>query len=171
MPKYIRLLLTPEQRTELNWRARARVVASRVRERLEMIRLSDLGWTIPQIAAALAHHDQTVRKYLKVFQVSGFAALADGPRSGRPRTVTSADLEVIERLLDEAATGSRTWTLGQLVGWLAETRRVTIGTDRLRVLLRQRRFRWKRTKRSVRHKQSDPDLQARKLADLETLIL
>jgi hypothetical protein len=35
--------------------------------------------------------------------------------------------------------------------------------------LRARKFRWKRTKRSVRHKQRDPDLQRRKQAELEVL--
>lgn len=58
----IRVCLTPAQRTALHQRARARVVAPRLRDRLEMVRLSDLGWTVPQIAAYLDCHHQTVRK-------------------------------------------------------------------------------------------------------------
>jgi len=50
MPKIIRLTLTPEQRAELQQRARERTIAPRLRDRLEMVRLSDLGWTVPQIA-------------------------------------------------------------------------------------------------------------------------
>ncbi len=38
-----------------------------------MVRLSDLGQTIPQIARVLDRHEQTVRTYLKAFLVAGFA--------------------------------------------------------------------------------------------------
>src|SRR5918911_3747087 len=90
VPKIIRVQLTPKQRNELNQRARARDVAPRLRERLEMVRLSDLGQTIPQIAQTLGHHEQTVRKYLTAFLADGFAALPDRPISGRPPTVRCA---------------------------------------------------------------------------------
>jgi IS30 family transposase len=81
MPKIIRVSLTPQQRIELNQRARARSLSPRMRDRLEMIRLSDLGQTIPQIASLLQAHQQTVRKYLKRFiaQAQSFDALADAP--------------------------------------------------------------------------------------------
>ena len=45
MPKMIRVQLVPEQRDELNQRTRARILAPRLRERLEMVRVSDLGQT------------------------------------------------------------------------------------------------------------------------------
>jgi DNA-binding CsgD family transcriptional regulator len=88
MPKVIRIRLTPEQREELTQRARARTVAPRLRERLEMVRLSDLGQTSPQIAQTLGHHAQTVRKYLTAFLSEGFDALPDRPISRRPPPVT-----------------------------------------------------------------------------------
>lgn len=56
MPKIIRVCLTPDQRTQLNHLARSRSLAPQLRERLEMLRLSDLGHTIPQIACALGRH-------------------------------------------------------------------------------------------------------------------
>jgi hypothetical protein len=87
--------LTREQREELNQRARAHTVAPRRRERLEMVRLSDLGQTIPQIAHTLGHHEQTVRQDLKAFLSKGFAALPDRPISGRPPTVTRADVDAL----------------------------------------------------------------------------
>lgn len=171
MPKIIRVTLTPEQRAELNRRARERTVAPRLRERLEFVRLSDLGWTIPRIAASLQRHQQTVRKYLKAYLAGGLAALPDQDRPGRPPTLTVADLAALERLLDESAATGRTWTLPHLVQWLADARHVIISAGYLSTVLAQRRFRWKRTKRSVRHKQKDPVLQAAKLADLESLSL
>ncbi len=171
MPRVIRVRLSAEQWTEWERLWRAGTLAPRVRERLEMIRCSDLGWSPPRIAAALGVHEQTVRKYVKAFVAGGFAALADQPRSGRPPTVTAADLDALERLLDESAASGRTWTLPQLVQWLATARGVTISAGRLSVVLKARRFRWKRTKRSVRHKQPDPDRQRQAEADLATLLL
>jgi putative transposase len=109
-----------------------------------------------------------VRKHLKAFAAGGFAALADRPRSGRRPRLRAADLAAVEALLDRDAAGERTWTLPQLVDWLAGEREVAISANRLGRLLRQRRFRWKRTKRSVQHK-ADPVRQAEKEADLRTL--
>jgi transposase len=163
--------LTPEQRAELNQRARARTLAPRLRDRLEMVRLSDLGQTIPQIAQMLGQHEQTVRKYLKAFLVDGFAALPDRPIPGRPPTIRRADLDALGQLLDVAAARGETWTAPRLRHWLATERGVHISSDRLGVLLRRERLRWKRTKHSVRHKQKDPALQDAAKAHLESLIL
>jgi transposase len=169
MPKVYRVTLSAAQRAELNQRARSRTLAPRLRDRLEMVRLSDLGWRVPQIVGALGAHEQTVRKYIKAFLVQGFAGLADQPIPGRTPRAGAEDLEALGRLLDEAAARGQTWTAGQLAAWLARERAVQLSTSRLRVLLRQHDFRWKRTKRSVRHQRRDPDLQAAKEADLELL--
>lgn len=169
----LRVELTPEQRAELNRLARQRELAPRLRDRLEMVRLSDLGQSVRQIAATLGCHHQTVRRHLHAFLAGGFAALPSPPPKGRPPRLKPEHLVALEQLLDEAATGgehARTWTLPQLCAWLDEQFQVQISGPRLSVLLKERHFRWKRTKRSVRHKQRDPDLQARKTADLETLI-
>jgi transposase len=169
MPKIIRVSLTPEQRDELNRRSRERVLTPRLRERLEIIRLSDLGHTVPQIATTLGRHHQTVRAVLKAFLADGFAALPDADRPGRPPTLLPEHLDALERMLDEAATSGQTWSLPLMVDWLKTQFGVTISTERLSVLLKARKFRWKRTQRSVQHKQSDPDLQVAKQADLELL--
>jgi transposase len=171
MPKVYRVELSNEQRAELNERACARTLAPRLRERLEMVRLSDLGWRVPQIAQALGVHEQTVRKYIKAFLADSFAGLADQPIPGRPPRASAADLAAVGQMLDEAATQGQTWTARQVAAWLARERGVRLSTSRLRVLLRQHKFRWKRTKRSVRHQRKAPDLQARKAADLELLHL
>jgi transposase len=171
MPKIIRVSLTPEQRAELNRQARAETLAPRLRDRIEMIRLSDLGHTIPQIARALDQHEQTVRKYVKAFLAGGFAALPDAPRPGKPATLTGTHLAAVEQLLDEAAASGRMWTAPLLVRWLHDQFGITISEAWLSERLKARKFRWKRTQRSVRHKQKDPDLQAQKEADLEVLKL
>jgi transposase len=159
----------------LQRRARERVLAPALRDRLEMIRLSDLGWGIPKIARYLGRHEQTVRKYVKAFVAAGpaggWAALPDRPRPGRPPTLTEAHLLAIEHLLDEAAArGDRTWTAPQLAQWLDDTHGVQVRPKYLGERLRARKFRWKRTKRTVQHK-ADPDRQKEAKADLAALAL
>jgi len=121
MPKVIRVTLPPEQRAELNERARVRTLAPRLRDRLEMVRLSDLGQTIPQIARQLGVHEQIVRKYLKAFLDSGFVALPDHPVPGRPPTVTPAAVAALGHLLDEAAAQGHTWTTSSCLVRLSPT--------------------------------------------------
>jgi transposase len=163
--------LTPEQRTELQRRARERVIAPALRDRLEMVRLSDLGRSVPAIARDVGAHEQTVRKYVKAFLAAGWDALPDRPRPGRPPRLTEAHLLAVERLLDEAAaTGTRTWSAPQLVQWLADEHRVRVTPKYLAECLAARRFRWKRTKRTVQHK-ADPVRQDQAKADLAALAL
>jgi transposase len=163
----LRIELSPAQRAELERRLRARTTERRVHERLAMVRAVADGATVPQAARALGVHHQTVRKFVKRFLAEGFAGLADRPRAGRPPRLGEADLLALEARLDaDAASGARTWTLGQAAGWLAEERGVRISPDRLGVLLKRRAFRWKRTKRSTAHKQGDGLRQAEAHADL-----
>ena len=86
MPKVIRVELTRHQRVELNRLVLQYESARSTRERLDMIHLADLGWSIPRIAAHLNVTDQTVRKWVKAFLTGGFPGLHDRPRSGRPAT-------------------------------------------------------------------------------------
>jgi transposase len=169
MPKIIRITLTADQLDDLNARARSRDLAPHERERLEMIRLSHLGHTVPQIAAHLGRHQQTVRRVSSGFRTDGFAILADRPRPGRPATLTAALLAKIEQRLDDDAAAGRTWTMPQLAAGLEEEHGVVSTPGWLAERLKARRFRWKRTQSSLRHKQADPDLQASKRADLEVL--
>ncbi|MGI5837782.1 MAG: helix-turn-helix domain-containing protein [Chloroflexota bacterium] len=162
----IRVQLSPDQREELQQRTREWGLSPQTRERLEMIRLADTGWNIPKIARYLGRQEATVRKYIKSFLAEGFDALPDRPRPGRPKKVTEEHLKAVEKLIDES---KRTFTAPQLVKWLQEEHRVHISTDRLSRLLKQRRYRWKRTKRSVAHKRKDPNLQAAKEAELEVI--
>jgi transposase len=162
----IRVELTPAQRDELRARTRASGIAPRTRDRLEMVRLSDAGWTIPRIAAHLGCHEQTVRKYVKAFVADGFAALPDRPRPGRPPRVTADHLRAVEALLDA---GGRTWTTRQLVEWLAREHGVRVHPDHLSRLLHARRFGWQRTVTSVAHRRRDPAAYDAKVGELDAL--
>lgn len=162
----IRVELRPAQAAELRARTRERGLAPRTRDRLEMIRLADAGWSMPRIARHLGCHEQTVRKYVKAFLVGGFAALPDRPRPGRPPTVTEAHLAALETLLDDS---TRTWTTRQLVAWLEREHGVRVHPDHLSRLLHRRKFGWKRTTTSVAHKRKDASLYDAKVAELDGL--
>lgn len=167
MPRLLRVTLAPEDEGELRRRTRVRA-APWERLRLECVRLSHRGWTVPEIAAHLEVHQATVREALKRFAVGGFDALPDSHRSGRPPTLTAEVLAAVEALLDDAAQRGEAWTVPRLVDWLEREHRVAISAGRLGVVLNRRGFRWKRTKRTVQHK-ADPVLQERAKGDLEVL--
>lgn len=160
----IHVRLTEAQRAELRLRTRKPGIAPRTRDRLEMVRLADAGWSAPRIAQHLGCHEQTARKYVKVFLAEGFDALVDRPRPGRRPTVTEEHVQALEALLDA---GGRTWTAAQLVAWLEREHGVRVHPDHLSRLLHQRRFGWKRTVTSVAHKRRDLAQYEAKVAELD----
>ncbi len=160
-----RITLTDEQRGELRARARQVGLAPSTRDRLEMVRLSDAGWSVPRIAGHLGHHEQTVRIWIKAFLTGEFDALPNKPRGGKESALSAPMLESVRA---EVATGTRTWTAAQLADWVAEHHRVRLSADRLRIHLRRAKISWQRTSRTLRHKQ-DPDEVAEREAVLTDL--
>ncbi len=161
-----RVTLTEEQRLELNRRAHQPGVAPSTRDRLEMVRLSDAGWSIPRIARHLHQHEQTVRAWVKAFLTGNFDALTNQPRGGSVSKLTPSILEAVGQELDKA---ERTWNAQQLADWIAERFGVRVQPGQVRRKLGRAHLSYKRTSRSLRHKQSAPDVavKAEALALLE----
>jgi transposase len=161
-----RISLTDEQRRELRARTHRAGIAPSTRDRLEMVRLSDAGWSVPRIARHLGQHEQTVRAWIKVFLTGGFDALPNKPRGGKQSALTAAMLEAVRA---EVATGERTWTAAQLADWIAAHHGVRLSADRLRRHLHRARISWQRTSRTLRHKQDPAEVAERRavLDDLE----
>ena len=160
-----RVTLTDEQRQELKRRTHRAGLPASTRDRLEMVRLADAGWSVPRIARHLGQHEQTVRAWIKAFLSEGFDALPNKPRGGRTSRLTPPMLADACR---EVARGGRTWSAAQVGQWLAENHGVRLSVDRLRVHLRRAGLSWQHTRRSLRHKQ-DPVQVADKRASLATL--
>jgi len=154
-----RVRLTDAQQAELSRRAHAPGVRPRTRDRLEMVRLSDAGFSIPQIAHHLRVSEQRVRHHLKAFLAGGFDALPDRPHPGRPSALTPAMLEALRQ---ELRRGERTWTAPQLAAWIAERFGLRLGPDWLRQRLQRARLAYKRTSRSVKHEQKPEEVAAKK---------
>ena len=158
-----RIALSDEQRQELRERTRQAGIAPSTRDRLEMVRLCDAGWSVPRIARHLGQHEQTVRAWIKAFLDGGFPALPNKPRGGKQSALTAALLAAVRA---EVAKGTRTWTAAQLADWVAEHHGVRLSADRVRVHLRRAKISWQRTSRTLKHKQ-DPDEVAERQAVLE----
>ena len=160
-----RVTLTDEQRLELNRRAHQTGISPSTRDRLEMIRLADAGWSIPRIAGHLHQHEQTVRYWVKAFLANGFDALTNQPRGGSVSKLTPALLEAVGQELDKA---ERTWNAQQLADWIAERFGVRVQAGQVRRKLGRAHLSYKRTSRSLRHKQN-PSEVADKQEALATL--
>src|SRR3954454_2128721 len=160
-----RVMLTAEQRQDLRQRTRGAGLAPSTRDRLEMVRLADVGWSVPRIARHLGQHEQTVRTWIKAFLAGGFAALPSKPRGGGHTALTPGILAAVR---GEIATGGRTWTAGQVRDWVAEHHGVRLSPGRMRMHLKRAKLSYQRTSRSLTHKQ-DPQQVAEGAATIEEL--
>jgi putative transposase len=160
-----RVTLTAEQAAELTRRRRDPKTKPRVRERLEMVRLSDKGWSIPQIAQHFELTESRVRHWIKQFLVEVFDGLADRKGVGPKRRLTE---EILEGLRQAVGQDGRTWTAAQVNDWLLEHHGFTMNRRYLSEVLGNNGLSYKRTTRTIRHKQK-PEQVADRKADLETL--
>src|SRR5262249_21987225 len=111
----IRITLDEATRDELQHLRRSGP-SSRVRDRIEMVALSDAGWSAPKIAVHLAYHAQTVRDLLRAFLARGPAALHPF-RSGP--TPDTERFDQVATALRDLLRQPRTWTSRQLSRALA----------------------------------------------------
>ena len=160
-----RVALTNDQRHELQQRTRRPSITPATRDRLEMVRLADVGWSVPKIAQHLGIHEQTVRAWIKAFLAHGFDALTNTPRGGDMSAVTPA---MLEAACAEVTKSGRTWSAGDIADWVAAQYNVRISAGRMRVHLKRATFSYQRTARSLTHKQHPEQVAARK-AELEAL--
>jgi transposase len=160
-----RVHLTEEQRAELQRRTRMPGLMPRTRDRLEMVRLSDAGWSIPKVARHLRLDEQRVRYWIKRFLAGSFAALPDQPHRGQPSRLTP---EILTALKAELAKGNRTWTAQQLADWLADHHGIEIGADWLGRKLRRARVSYKRTRTGLKHQRNPAEVEVKE-AELHAL--
>lgn len=160
----IRVSLPPAERAAVQWLRRDATCTPAERDRVEMVLLSADGWSPPRIAVHLGYNAATVRRILLRFQASGSPSLrrqrpGPPPDAARRAQVTAA----LDRLLDH----DRTWTTAQLAAALAE-QDIRLSTRQTRRYLREMGARWRRTVRTLKHKQ-DPVKAARATMVLDSL--
>jgi len=158
-----RVILTNEQRLELNRRAHRRDIRPEVRDRLEMVRLSDSGLSVPKISRLLAVHEQTVRHWIKAFLTGGFDALQSRPSGGVVAGKVSAFTpDMVAALRQEIEQGKRTWSAPQMADWVDATFRVRLSPARIAVHMKRAGLVYKRTNRTLKHKQKAEEVSAKR---------
>ena len=122
-----------------------------------MVRLCNLGWSIPKIALDLQAHEQTVRRTcalarsrIKTYLAAGFDALADKPRPGKKSAIGPDLLEQVKAWLQQ---DRRTWSASQIAQQVQERLGIRRSEAQWRRLLRRERLSYKRTRRTLWHKQ------------------
>ncbi len=161
MPKLIKARDPQDGREEARIRrlARSRLGPRDCVVRARMVALSWDGRRVPDIAAALGCHPQTVRERLAAFDAAGVDGLRDQPRAGRPRRITEAERSRLIRLVaadppgrlvrhgaagldavDEALPGY--WTLDTLAE-AAVRAGIAIARSQLRRILLAEQVRWR----------------------------
>ena len=147
----LRITLSRDQRATVQAARRDPTLTPLERDRAEMVLLSAAGWSPPAIAQHLDYHAATVRLALKAFAARGLPGLwhqrpGPPPDTARREQISAAQ----DRLLDQP----RTWTAAQLAQALQEEG-LRLSTRQTRRYLQGMGAKWRRTVRSLRHKQ-DP---------------
>jgi transposase len=146
----IRIYLDDATRDELQ-ALRRKPLPPKARDRIEMVTLSDAGWSAPRIAAHLGYCGQTVRDLLRDFLARRTEALHPR-RTGPPPDAARRDRVAEE--LRKALAEERTWTSRQLSRALAE-RGIALGARQVRRHLKRMKAGYRRTASTLKHKQ-DP---------------
>jgi putative transposase len=146
----IHIQLDDATRTELQALRRS-ALSPTARDRLEMVLLSDAGWSPPRIAAHLGCHPHTARKALRLFHQQGMAGFSRR-RPGPPPDQARRDR--ITGLLAELLGQERTWTSAQLAQAL-QPHGIVLGAPQVRRYLKLLQAGYRRTASTLKHKQ-DP---------------
>jgi transposase len=154
----IRIQLNDTTRAELQ-ALRRTTLPAKVRDRLEIVLLSDAGWSPPRIAQHLGCHPHTSRAVLKAFRDRGQPALwpdrpGPEPDQQRRRAVAGALLLVLAQ--------ERTWTSRQLSAALGE-RGIRLGPRQVRRHLKALKAGYRRTASTVAHKQDPAKVERAKV--------
>lgn len=148
----LRLRLTPDQHDAVQALRRDRTLTPTERDRVEMVCLADAGWGAPAIAAHLRYNPVTVRRLLKRFPDTGVPGLRRRPPGPPP---DSARRAVVDAALATLLDRDRTWTAAQLAAALGDEYGIALSSRQTRKYL-GRSAAWRRTVRTLRHKQ-DPE--------------
>jgi len=139
--------LTAEETTQLRALAQSRTAEARLRDRARSCRRSHEGARVMHLVAELGRDEKTVRTWSTRFNRDGIAGLADAPRSGRPPTLTAAQLSevvaVSRQAPDRLALPFGSWTLDRLTAYLQEECQVPIHRSRVSELLRAEGLHWR----------------------------
>ena len=130
----LRIFLT-EQQDQTLLKLRTEDVPQKVKDRASAIRLNAHGWYVEKIAAHFNWTPQTVREVLHKWQKLGMEGLWELPGRGRKPRWKEEDIVFLEACLKLEP---RTYNSSQLAQKLETDRKIHLGSDRLRRILKKR---------------------------------
>jgi transposase len=137
----------------------------KVRLRAQVLRLSNRGATIEQIAAYASRSRVSVGRDFDRWEERGFEGLADESPPGNPPRLTEEVRNFVRERLSEE---QRTWNATQLAEAIEERFGVGVSAEAVRQHLSSMGYSWKRT-RYVAAKEPDPEEEREAREELEEL--
>lgn len=136
----------------------------KVRLRAQMLRLSNGGWRIEQIAAYVGKGRRSVERAFKAWAERGLEGLADLLQRGNRRKLDAKVLKFLQAKLVE----DRCWNAVQLAQAIGETFELSVDEESVRRNLKQLGYAWKRDRYGVAG-QLEPEVLRRAELALEAL--
>lgn len=142
-------MLTEAQRTALQVARHDAAFTPRERDRVEMRLLSAAGWSPPRIARHFSCSVKPVHAVLDAYPTRGLDAVRRQRPGPKPDT---ARRETVTAALTTLLADDRTWTTAQLAAALA-AQQIALSARQTRRYLHSMDHHWRRTQRTLRHKQ------------------
>ena len=132
-------------------------------QRATAIRMLHLEFPLKQVATAVNRSQSTISNWWERYKTQGLEGLANRPRSGRPEQVTEDYVERVETTVETDPTSLgypfTVWTVDRLRQHLQTETGIQISGDRLRVVLRQGGYVWRRPKYVLNAQQDEAVVQ------------
>lgn len=141
-----------------------------VRQRATAIRMLHLGNHPTDVAKVMAVSLPTLYTWHARWQEKGLEGLANRPKSGRPGKANEEYCRVLEETLakepPDFGYGFNIWTVKRLQEHMERQTGINLSESRLRVLLRKKKYRYRRPKYDLHHLQNpEAKEQARELLE------
>jgi transposase len=121
MPTIPPLVITDEERAELQRRVRAHTTPQRTAKRARIVLLAADGLPNRQIAPMVGMNEHTVAQWRRRFEAEGLAGLQDRKRSGRPLVYDHDQrLRIVATVTQEPPDPASHWSHSQLAKALAD---------------------------------------------------
>jgi transposase len=134
---------------------------SRYDHRLHGVLLVAQGMTCPAVSRLLGDAPRSVEYWVRRFEERGLAGLSEGQRSGRPRRLSDAQLQEVDRALRQTprdlGMSGTLWDGKTLSAWIERRFRVHLAVRQCQRLFRQRGFRLRKPRPLLAH--ADPERQ------------
>ena len=141
-----------------------------VRQRATAIRMLHLGNHPNEVANVLAVSLPTLYNWHARWRKAGLQGLANRPKSGRPQKANEAYMRVLEEAIakepPEFGYAFTIWTVQRLREHLQKETGIDLSASRLRILLKEKGYRYRRPKHDLHHLQDQTAKeQARELLE------